>query len=252
MTVDWVWEQAERLTTTEVHSLPFCTVHAKHETRLTPIDPQFDPHHTTMTVFNADLYHEPGYCMGDDDVSRTICSVGHWEPVESASFVNAIRGSSDRGVVIDFGAQIGWYSRLASVYRCPVLAIEAVPEHVDLLRQNTPSTVAIAMMWVDGTVYPISATNAPRVACAKIDIEGGEVHAMWMLSELLDAGLVDNILMEVSPVFNDTYPGIIRDLMGRGFTAEVCNPHQPFAFDEIDAVVAQSPQVDMMFRKATK
>lgn len=70
----------------------------------------------------------------------------------------------------------------------------------------------------------------------------------WLV-EWLTETLVDNILMEISPVFNDSYPLIIRELFQRGFTAEVCNPYQQFTHDEIDAVVAQAPQVDMMFRR---
>lgn len=220
---------------------PYCETHGLDGHERSEVPTQYGP----MLTFNTDLYCEPGYCMGDDDVSRTIRRVGVWEPVETAAFGALIFGGD---VVIDFGGQIGWYSRVTSFYGGSVLAIEGVYEHAAILNYNVPGA-HVVRHWVDENSPIISADGAPRIKCVKMDLEGAEVHAMRMISDLLDAELVDNILMEISPVFNDSYPLIIRELFQRGFTAEVCNPYQQFTHDEIDAVVAQAPQVDMMFRR---
>lgn len=237
----WIEMQATRLTESMDIVSPSCDVHPQgHVMSLVP------SLIGDIWTFDTYLYAEPGYCMGDDDVSRTIRLYGVWEPTETTDFIGALLRSP--GIVIDFGAQIGWYSRVASNHDRLVLAIEPVVEHCVATRRNA-ADVTVAHHWVWANSPVLGSAGAPRIACVKIDLEGAEVDAIRMLSELLDADKIDNILMEVSPTFNDTYPDLIRGLMARGFTAKVCNPEQPFTFDEVDAVVAQAPQVDMMFTR---
>lgn len=201
-----------------------------------------------MTVFAADEYRgTPGYCPGDDDVSRTLVSTGSWEPVESQMFRDTLQRTP--GVVLDIGAHVGWYSLIAQQMRREVFAFEAVSEHIALLRNNVPG-VHVVQAWI-GEDVPHLPYGAPDIAIAKIDIEGNEQYALEMLWPLIRAGEVANILMEVSPTFNDGYPRLIRLLMNEGYTAEVCNPFLEFDDSEIGAVCAQFPQVEMMFRRQT-
>lgn len=202
-----------------------------------------------MLVFDTDRYVNTfGYCPGDDDVSRTISRYRMWEPQETELFIAALERSP--GIVIDFGTQIGWYTMIATRMGRNVLAIEGVSEHMKMTRDNsTKSHLWQAHHWVCEDTPTLSASNCPRVAIVKIDLEGSEQHALRCVKNLIDAGLVDNILMEVSPVFNDTYPALVLDLLSRGYSAIVCNPEQKVTLNNYETVIAQAPQVDMLFTR---
>jgi hypothetical protein len=202
-----------------------------------------------MTVFNADEYRNTeGYCPGDDDVSRTISTYGIWEPIETGMFITTLRRTP--GIVIDFGSQIGWYSMLATRLGKTVLGIEGVAEHMALTKQNSqPNLLWQAHHWVGEDTPTLPVANCPPIAMVKIDLEGSERHAVRCIQELISAGLVSNILMEVSPVFNDSYPALVAHLLMSGFSAVVCNPAHDVTLDNYETVIAQAPQVDMLFTR---
>lgn len=205
-----------------------------------------------MWAFAADEYRDTeGYCMGDDDVSRTLINRGQWEPVESRLFHSAVAQTS--GAVIDFGAHVGWYTIMAARMGREVLAIEAVTEHVDLIARNAQlngvqRNVIISQGWIDETTKQLDPVDAPYVAMVKIDLEGKDMWALRSIWGLIELGKVENILCEISPVFNNTYESLIVSLMEVGYTAEVTNPWRPFKGSEIASVLSE-PQCDVMFRK---
>lgn len=244
--MSWATEVTDLLNFPYSGDWPTCATHPEgHATVVRSI--HAPGAHGSMTMFDDEQYiNTPGYCMGDDDVSRTLRVSGVWEKVESKMFQEALGASP--GIVIDMGAQIGWYSRMAGIVGREVIAIEPVSEHIELLRQNAPSA-HIAQHWIDNTSPVIPADGAPDIAIVKMDLEGNEVHAVRMISSLIRAGKVANILMEVSPIFNTTYKHIVPQVMNWGFSAEVCNPWHPFQVNEVDEVLAMAPQVDMMFRR---
>jgi hypothetical protein len=73
-----------------------------------------------------------------------------------------------------------------------------------------------------------------RIALAKIDIEGAEEHAVDLLWLSIEKGLVDHLLIEISPVFNDSYPDLVVRLLEAGYEAWVMPDKQipPVPFEK--------------------
>lgn len=160
--------------------------------------PQLSGVDFTMAVFDAFAYRDTaGFCPADSDVARTLLTVGVWEGWESALALDVLR--SGPGIVVDFGANQGWYSLLAVTTGHDVLAVEAEPDTARVLAANLAGKATIARGWVDADTPILPA--GPRIRLAKADVEGAEVHCVTTLAESLEAGLVDYLLVEMTPAF---------------------------------------------------
>jgi hypothetical protein len=165
------------------------------------------------------------YCPAHDAVSRTIDELGIWEPAESILTLSILQHSAADSLFVDFGAQIGWFCALACQARRDVVAFEADPDCMALIKHNMQLNdwvdhVSYRQERVDDAFhYPISPSR--RIALAKIDIEGAEQYAVDMLWPSIDEGLVDHLLIEISPVFNDSYPDLVVRLLEAGYDAYV-------------------------------
>lgn len=215
-----------------------------------------------LLVFNAEGYADtPGYCPGDDDVSRTIIRTGRWEPRETAVFRKAV--ARDPGDVIDFGTQIGWYTVQAALLGRRVLAIEALEEHQAMTYGNAVANgvhenLFQVLMWVDHySPRIIAQPPVAEISIVKIDLEGNDVYAVNMLHGLFKEGCIANVLCEISPVFNYTYPELIRTMTDiYGFKAAIVNPWEPFEHCDVGRIMSlvqeikDGPgQVDMIFTR---
>lgn len=169
-----------------------------------------------MSAFDADKYMGfNGYCTGQDDISRTLINTREWEPIESREIREVLEKGDRTKLFIDVGAHIGWYSRMASQMGYQVWAYEADKENCELLELNSPALVE--HVWIGKDTKPIK--DPMPVELLKIDIEGNEQYAINMFSKWIKAGKIANIYMEVSPVFNGSYPKLIKELEGYGFKA---------------------------------
>lgn len=206
-----------------------------------------------LMVFDPQYRDIRGYCPGDDDISRTLAIYGIWEPAETTAFFKALQRSP--GAVIDFGTHVGWYSLNAMRQGREVLAVECYGEHSAMLYESARSNYLTGLLhqathWVDEDTPYLPAEGAPQIALAKIDLEGNDIHAVRALTELMNAGNVANLLVEISPVFNDSYPDLVRMLVAHyGYSAAVVNPWRSFSVPEIHAVTIASPQVEMIFSR---
>lgn len=184
--------------------------HKAHDTLV--VDTEQGP----MTVYDYEKYAGfDGYCSGQDDVSRTIINTGGWEKLESVEVRRVLEAGDRSKLFYDVGAHIGWYSRMAMDLGYVVHAFEADAENVELLRLNAPG-VHVHYLWIDENTPSLCAADIELV---KIDIEGSERHAMSMLKKSLLYATIRNIHMEVSPVFNDSYPLLVGMLERYGFCA---------------------------------
>lgn len=230
--------------------------HETHARSLTNVTMPYTHNVGAMQIFDAARYRDTeGYCPGDDDVSRTLAVGGVWERAESEAFMKCL-ARSNAPVVIDFGSHIGWYTMMAAAHNFKVLAIEGVAEHEELTRHNVASLgvpdrrLWQAHHWVGLATPYLPAEDAPRIACVKIDLEGKEEDAVRSLFELLRADLIDNILLEVSPVFCEGYEDLLRRLMhAHGFCAATVSPWQSFDLLDIEAVVNEQPQIDVILSR---
>ena len=82
---------------------------------------------------NFDFYiHDPSL---DRMVSRKILKHNGWEGDITKIWIDHIRPGD---VVIDIGANIGWYSKMAELKQAEVFAFEPDPRNFEVLKQNCP------------------------------------------------------------------------------------------------------------------
>lgn len=168
-------------------------------------------------VWDWDTYEGfRGYCTGQDDVSRTLLNIGTWEAEE----LHRIRRMLDPGdTYLDFGAHIGWFAIAAAERGANVYTYEGDAENLDLLRLNSrlhhvEERITSEAIWIDGEAKP-TIPDGP-IKLVKIDLEGNEQHAI----NCLPLERVENIVMEVSPCFNGSYPGLVSKLQSAGLKVE--------------------------------
>lgn len=189
-----------------------------------------------MKVWDTDEHPVDGgpYCPAHDVVSQTISELGVWEPRETVLVLDALAKSHSDTVLLDIGAQVGWYSHLAIAMGRKAVAWEADHDCAELLRSlNYPDDV---LEIHEDRVGPFSELLRParRVSVAKIDIEGAEWDAIDALWPHIAAGAVDHLLVEISPVFDDWYPRLVCRLVDAGYAAYMLPPktHPPYEIGE--------------------
>jgi hypothetical protein len=173
-----------------------------------------------MELFDWTKYREVGpWCPGAGVESEAIAELGVWEPRETIVALTVFESADPGSLCVDFGAHVGWYSLLAASSGLEVLAWECDPEPLRLLR--TSANLNGWKIRTRGTRIGADTKPLPKTAIrlAKLDIEGAEEHAIRILGPSIRAGLVDHILMEVSPVFADYYPALVLSLISRGYEA---------------------------------
>lgn len=183
-----------------------------------------------MFVYDCDSYEDniEGYCHGKDDISRTLINKGSWEDQDTDEIIAILRKNRDHGVsqtVIDIGCHIGWYSLIAANLGYSVLSIDRDKEHLHLFSKNAAEHLVPERIQ---THYHIVGSKWSRevkdfgskeIELIKIDIEGNEEYAIALIEPLLLMRGVKHIHMEVSPVFNDSYPELVNRIKAFGFKA---------------------------------
>ena len=173
-----------------------------------------------MLIYDFEKYMGfDGYCSGQDDISKTLKLYGRWEVEETALVRKVLADGNREAKIIDIGAHVGWFSKLAQTMGYKhIYGFEADDENIELYLKNTDTKCQITSIWFDenATLKGVHGLDdGGRIELLKIDIEGAERHAISAVSHLLPD--VDNILIEVSPVFNGSYPELINDLVTEGF-----------------------------------
>ena len=83
---------------------------------------------------NFDFYiHDPSL---DRTISRKILKHGSWESDITNIWIDHIRPGD---IVIDVGANIGWYSKIAELKQAEVFSFEPDPRNFEILKQNCPT-----------------------------------------------------------------------------------------------------------------
>lgn len=155
-----------------------------------------------------------GYCMGQDDISKTLENTGVWDAAIDTRIKQILEAGDKRNVVLDVGAHIGYFSRRAVDMGYRVFAYEGDAENFELLKINVPEAKA-HFVWFDSNTQSMSVIIPGRIELIKIDLEGSERYAIQSLTHVLN--MTNNIIIEVSPTFNDTYPALIENLVSEGF-----------------------------------
>lgn len=185
------------------------------------------------------------YCPAHDAVSETIVSHGIWEPCETILTLQVCGTAGERQMMVDFGAQIGWFSHLAACSRVLAIAIDADSENLAAINAARHEGMIRTVWYRVGERLNRDAASAQigrfPIRLAKIDVEGAEADAVQALWPSIEAGNVDHLLIEVSPVFipGDHYPDLVERIIDAGYVAywvpEKRNP--PVDMSDIDVAM---------------
>lgn len=193
-----------------------------------------------MAIWPPEDYPVDGlaYCPAHDAVSETIVSHRIWEPRETVLALHAFAGAAPKQMFVDMGAQLGWFSLLAASAGLRVAAFDADPENLRLLRASADlNGWADLIDTYETRIGPSTTVAVPsEIRLAKLDLEGAEVDGIRMLWPSIEAGLVDHLLIEISPVFKpgDHYPRLLRSLVDVGYRAFLLPPKRrpPIELDD--------------------
>lgn len=234
---NWTWITAIKMTVCQAG-------HSKHD--LITVPTKIGP----MRVYDWEQYKDfHGYCTGQDDVSRTLINTGGWEPIETEIVRSVLEKGDRKGEVWDFGAHIGWYTIQAAQMGYRVLAVEGNPENADVLRENAKrlkvqDKIVIWERWVDDNAPEIPVPLCD-VELVKVDLEGNERFAVWAMRKWLKAQRVKNLLVEISPSFNDSYPALVQEIEGYGYKPYLVTTDGLVAFGHR----YDFPQADLLFTR---
>lgn len=171
-----------------------------------------------MTIYDWEQYMNfKGYCSGQDDVSKTLDLYGKWDIEETHLINNILSAGSRDGAFVDIGSHVGYFSLLAHQLGYEVFAYEGDLENVQLSIINVPNIKAKGIWFNEKT--PKTRWKDKRIKLMKIDIEGNERFAIDYFWKQIEARLVDNIIIEVSPTFNGSYPELLERLFKIGYRA---------------------------------
>lgn len=157
----------------------------------------------SLNVFSPDPLATPAYGEYDhgcDAVTEALTTQGVWEAQESTVAVDIL--ATTPGLVLDFGAHIGWYTVLAGIFgNHPVIAFEPDPATVEILTRNAVrnGVNVVYQPGVGPSTPPISVEGS--VALMKCDIEGMDGYAVDRCADLFKRHSIRHALIEVSPIF---------------------------------------------------
>lgn len=166
-----------------------------------------------------------GYCPADDNISRGIYSAGVWEGFNTPLFLDILdRGNRDN-LVLDFGSNIGWYSRLATEFGYEVEAFDSDTDIAELFEFNKigiyKSNVIsrLNLGWIDENSKLPERIEDKNIEILKCDLEGSEEHVYHMCRILFEEQKINYVMMEISPVFNDSYFDLVPKIIYNGYVA---------------------------------
>lgn len=219
-----VWQEITCQRGHDQHSLRFHNVRlANHRFKDLPQVPGRLQQEFFMYLWDPAWYPVDGgpYCPAHDAVSETIVTHGIWEPQETILTLHTAATASSNQIMVDIGSQLGWFSLLSASSGLPVRAYEADSENVRALRQSVAANAWVPEVRVHHTRFGVDIPELPNnpIRLAKIDIEGAEDKAVAWLMPAIEDGDVDHLLMEVSPVFSQSYGPLVALLMDSGMDA---------------------------------
>lgn len=161
----------------------------------------------TLDVYEWDQYGGfRGYCTGQDESSHALALGQVWEGYETLLALGILDGGDRHSFVLDFGANLGWYTCIAGKMGYPVVAFEADREKADRCRANAElngtEMLDVVWTWIDETSPRFAGGGEPpHVRLLKSDTEGMEHEVVRVCGDLFAQGLIDFALIEMSPVF---------------------------------------------------
>lgn len=175
----------------------------------------------TMTIYDYEQYMGfPGYCTGQDDISRSLSMYGVWGAHETNEIRDVLKSGNRDHTVIDIGSHIGYFARMANQLGYNVELYEGDRENLLVSTENTESEkCSYQAFWFSEQSVELQLKTPTDIELVKIDVEGSERHAIRVLDPYLKRGKIKHIYMEVSPVFNGYYPALVNRIKDYGYSA---------------------------------
>ena len=219
--------------------------HQSHESKLLETD--YGPY----WIWDWPRYMDfPNYCTGQDEVSKSIDVNGYWERADTDWVLDIL----EPGLVLDFGSHIGWFAALATRKGCQVVAVDADPQNMTLLRKNFDLIKRGELRTWTGWVADIKgAVPTAPIKLLKADVEGHEREVIDLTRHLWRNKMIDYALIEVSPIFENrenimapSYADLVDELIDYGYRATVHKDDGPWDITGADCTF---PQENVRFER---
>ena len=157
----------------------------------------------------------------DDGLTRQIRDFKCWEPFETELIIECLRQEqADKGVFVDVGAQIGYYTLLAAKMGFKTYAFESdqdlgfyIDESAKLnnVEDYVITTTGIVSyqqkeLWQFGQTISLDSLGFEKISFLKVDVEGGDPLVIQGAQSLFNEKQVSNAVVEISPVFDFKTP----------------------------------------------
>ena len=189
---------------------------------------KFSNKEINITIFDYDKYAEKyteqisDESIGLDIISKCLVVDKCWEPFQTEITTEIFKKYD--GIFIDVGSHLGYYSILASVMNKEVISIDQSNIFINLFKQtinnnNLKNINTRNILINDNTKIEdvIGDLNFNKISLIKIDIEGYESQAIELFEQHIKNKIVSNIILEISPKFNNSYAELCMKLYNYGY-----------------------------------
>ena len=188
----------------------------------------FENSNINMEIFDYEYYKNlytdqrfDDESVGLDIISYCLETDKCWEPFQT-EITTEILKNRPKGVFMDIGCQLGYYSILSSIIGVKTISIDSCGYFLDILKQtikiNNLQNINVIDKNVDSTFDMNDYVSSDDfISLMKIDIEGSEHYIIDSLDILFEREKIQNLIIEISPKLNNTYENICRKLNSYGF-----------------------------------
>lgn len=175
--------------------------------------------------YSDDTFSRYDFCPGQDVVSYCLDVQRIWEPTETLAVLDVLQQS---GLVVEAGCHLGYYAALAVASGCDFVGVETNEELAALTVGNVATNRTWEVSYSEialGLVETLTPRPVEPIRLFIADVEGQEQAAVDYVAASFQNRTVDYALLEMSPIFNDTYPSLTERLIGWGYVGFVI-PHK--------------------------
>lgn len=172
-------------------------------------------------TFNYDYYKNNNFNNeGLDIISKCIEKDNCWEPFQT-EITNEILKDGNH-IFIDVGSHLGYYSLLASLYNNNIISIEINNKYIELFNKsikiNNIKNIELYNKCVDKNFSLNSKIDTDTyIKLIKCDIEGYEIEFIDSIYNRLKNKKIENLILEISPLFRDNYPEYVKKIYDIGY-----------------------------------
>jgi hypothetical protein len=188
----------------------------------------------TINIFGKDIkifdyfyyskkYQNQSQSLGLDIICKCLKKDGCWEPFQT-EITREILTEKTEGVFLDLGCHIGYYSILASSLGIKTYSVDGNNKFLNLFRESIKINSLENIEIINSVISSdfdlelfISKHNINQIKLIKMDLEGSETNIIKLFEPLFLNKKINNLIIEISPKFNNDYPELCRYIFNHGF-----------------------------------